>query len=106
MPSRVIIRTVKPKTPRNAARPTLTDDASSRPSISRFIRFPARHMCTVSDATSTAAVNREDAFPERLVVGLGEQEAGPDAQQDRHADAPVDRGEQCRAGRSSSGMPG
>ena len=56
MPSRVIIIRVKKNTPKKAARPTLTDVTARRPSISCFIRFPARHMCTVSDATRTAAV--------------------------------------------------
>ena len=55
MPSRVIISSVKAKTPTKAARPVLTDDAASRPSMSFFMCRPARHMWTVSDATRTAA---------------------------------------------------
>ena len=53
--TRVIINSVKTKTPTNAAAPVLAVDVARRPSISAFIRRPARHMCTVSDATSTAA---------------------------------------------------
>ncbi len=36
--------------------------------------------------------NAEDAFPERLIAGAGQQQAGADAQDDRHHDAPVHGG--------------
>ena len=37
MPSRVIMRSVNMNTPRNAAPPALVEEASSLPSMSRFI---------------------------------------------------------------------
>jgi hypothetical protein len=37
---------------------------------------------------------REHPFPERLVVRLGEEESGGDAEQDRDADPPVNRGQE------------
>ena len=55
IPSRVIMSSVNPNTPRNAPVPALRVDARSFPSISSFMRRPARHICTVSDATMTAA---------------------------------------------------
>ena len=43
----------------------------------------------------------EDAFPERLVARLGEQQPGADAQRDRRGDAPVNRRNQ----RPAAGLP-
>ena len=55
MPSRVIISSVNAKTPQNAAGPSFGEDAASLPSMSFFMCRPARHMCTVSEATRNAA---------------------------------------------------
>ncbi len=48
-------------------------------------------MCTVSDATDTAAAEREHPFPQRLISRLIEQPSGPDAQHNRRGDAPMHR---------------
>ena len=92
MPSRVIISSVNTKTPRNAAvpaaRPSWPDEASSRPSMFSCICRPARHMWTVSEATRTAADERQHPFPERLVGRLGEEHAGGDADENRRQNPP------------------
>ena len=51
-------------------------------------------MCTVSDATETAAASASNAFPQRLISRLIEQPSRADAQHDRSADAPMHRGNQ------------
>jgi hypothetical protein len=56
IPSRLIIRLVKRKTPAKAAAPARSLDVRRRPSIAPFIWRPARHMCIVITATDTAAM--------------------------------------------------
>ena len=106
MPSRVIISSVKQKTPQKAAAPVLTDEAASLPSMSFFMCRPARHMWTVSEATRNGGGDAEDAFPERLVAGLGQQQAGADAQRRPRPRCPSEWPERARAARSSSGRRG
>ena len=55
IPSRLTISSVKRKTPVNAAVPGFTLDDCRRPSISPFIRRPARHMWTIIQVTEAAA---------------------------------------------------
>ena len=57
MPSRVIISSVNRNTPSIALDPLLAADVARRPSISVLSRLACRHMCTMSVATSTAAVS-------------------------------------------------
>ena len=56
MPSRVIISSVNRNTPSSALAPAFAADAARLPSISAFRRLAWRHMCTINEATSTAAV--------------------------------------------------
>ena len=57
MPSRVIISSVNTEDAEERRAADFADEASSCPSISRFMCRPARHMWTVSDATRTAATS-------------------------------------------------
>ena len=57
MPSRVIISTVNPSTPANAAAPAfLADDCLEAAfDVALSSACPSRHMCTMSVVTDTAA---------------------------------------------------
>jgi hypothetical protein len=43
--------------------------------------------------------DRQDSFPQRLVPGLGQQQTGANAEQDRRPDPPVDGGNQLASPR-------
>ena len=77
IPSRVIISSVNMNTPKNAAAPVFTDDASSLPSMWRFMCRPARHMCTVSDATSTAATRARTPSQSAWLAALASSTPAP-----------------------------
>ena len=95
IPSRVIISSVKPNTPRNAARPILSDDASRRPSISRLhplARAPHVHRQRRDEHGGDERRGRlpraTDCWPARA------GQPGADAERDRDGDAPVHGGQQ------------
>ena len=77
MPSRVIMRSVNMNTPKNAAPPERADDASRRPSMSRFRWRPARHMWTVNDATSTAATRASTPSQSDWLAALASSTPAP-----------------------------
>ena len=66
-----------------AAEPVFTDEAASLPSMSCFMCRPARHMWTVRDATSRAATIARIPSHSAWFRGLGEQQAGADAEEDQ-----------------------
>ena len=57
MPSRLIISSVKRKTPANAAAPGRAVDDCRRPSMSPFMRRPVRHMWMIIQVTEAAATS-------------------------------------------------
>ena len=65
--------------------------------MSFFMCRPARHMCTVSEATSTAATMARMPSHRAWFRARRQQDPGADAEQDGDADAPVNRGNQLPA---------
>ena len=86
--------------------PALSDEISSLPSISRFMCRPARHMCTVSDATRTAATSASTPSHNAWFVACDSRTPAPMLSSDRGDDAPVDRGDERASGPSSEGRRG
>ena len=97
MPSRVIISSVNRKTPANAAPPVFIDDECRRPSMSFLIRFAVRHMCTVSEATDTAATNARTPSHKAWFLAWKNSQAAPMLRQRRRRDAPMNRRNQLGA---------
>ena len=74
MPSRVIISSVNPKTPRKAAPPTFMRRRLEPPLDVLLHPLPGPPHVHGQRRDEHGRGQREHAFPERLVVGLGQQE--------------------------------
>ena len=88
IPSRVIISSVKTKTPQNARGAGL-DRRGGQLAFDVLLHVPpgAPHVDR-QRGDQEGGDDAEDAFPQRLVARLGEQHAGADAERDRGARCP------------------
>ncbi len=94
MPSREIISSVNRNTPTQAAVPVFSVDSRRWPSISLLIFFAVRHMCTVSDATDTAATMARMPSHNAWFDACWNRYAAPMLSSTDNADAPVHGGNQ------------
>ena len=95
MPSRVIIRSVKAKTPRNAPIPVLIR-RGLEPPFDVPLDVPAGPPHVDDERADQSGRDQgQDALPERLIGGPGEEDARDDADDDRRDDAPVHRRDQA-----------
>ena len=97
MPSRVIISSVKQEHADERRAAGLQRRGSRWPSISLLIRLPARHMCTVSEATESAATSASTPSQSAWLVAARSRTPAPMLSDHRERDAPVDRGNQRAA---------
>ena len=104
MPSRVIISSVNAKTPSKGRGPARSERLVEHAFDVALDAAACRHMWTVSDATSTAAVIASSPSHSAWLRAM-EEHARRDAQQRSTRDAPVHCRHERRA-RSSAGRPG